>query len=727
MVAKVIVDISTNEVDKSFDYNIPQGLEIRAGDRVIVPFGRNTAEGFCIAVTENSEYDKLKDIISACDAYTAVTPEMLALMEYMRKQFFLRYADILRLFIPTGLRGGRVKEATKFYISLNQSVTYQPKANAKKQLELLEQLKVCKVMGFTEACNAFSASAVNALIEKQAVIKSGEELLRQPFQDIKIQNKKNQLKVFQEEAVDKIFSTQKSTILLHGVTGSGKTEIYMSCIEKTLKAGKNAIMLVPEISLTPQVLKLFRGRFGDDVAMLHSGLSDGERFDEWRKLLLGKARIAVGARSAIFAPLENLGVIIIDEEHDSSYVSESNPRYVTSEIAYFRANYNGAKLIMGSATPSVESYKKAKENQYELITLSQRVNDLEMPKIEIVDMAMELRNGNEGLFSVEMQKALADVLKKNEQAMLFINRRGYASFVMCRECGYIAKCSDCDVSLAYHSEENLLKCHYCGKTFKMLTNCPMCNGTKLRNGRVGTERVVADLKSLFPQVKTLRMDNDTTTTKTAYLDILEAFSEHKADVLVGTQMIAKGHDFADVTLVGILDADMSLYFSDYRSSERTFQLITQVAGRAGRSKKVGRVILQTYSPRHYVYRFAQNYDYKGFIAKETNTREVTQFPPFTRILRVLVSSATEEKAVDCAKVIYNKIKKLKADNPDAFVYMQAMKAPIKRIQNKFRYQVIMRLNRNHEEQILKAVHDIVDSSRVKDVWTFIESNPQNLN
>lgn len=582
-------------------------------------------------------------------------------------------------------------------------------------------------MGFTEACNAFSASAVNALIEKQAVIKSGEELLRQPFQDIKIQNKKNQLKVFQEEAVDKIFSTQKSTILLHGVTGSGKTEIYMSCIEKTLKVGKNAIMLVPEISLTPQVLKLFRGRFGDDVAMLHSGLSDGERFDEWRKLLLGKARIAVGARSAIFAPLENLGVIIIDEEHDSSYVSESNPRYVTSEIAYFRANYNGAKLIMGSATPSVESYKKAKENQYELITLSQRVNDLEMPKIEIVDMAMELRNGNEGLFSVEMQKALADVLKKNEQAMLFINRRGYASFVMCRECGYIAKCSDCDVSLAYHSEENLLKCHYCGKTFKMLTNCPMCNGTKLRNGRVGTERVVADLKSLFPQVKTLRMDNDTTTTKTAYLDILEAFSEHKADVLVGTQMIAKGHDFADVTLVGILDADMSLYFSDYRSSERTFQLITQVAGRAGRSKKVGRVILQTYSPRHYVYRFAQNYDYKGFIAKETNTREVTQFPPFTRILRVLVSSATEEKAVDCAKVIYNKIKRLKADNPDAFVYMQAMKAPIKRIQNKFRYQVIMRLNRNHEEQILKAVHDIVDSSRVKDVWTFIESNPQNLN
>lgn len=727
MVAKVIVDISTNEVDKSFDYNIPQGLEIRAGDRVIVPFGRNTAEGFCIAVTENSEYDKLKDIISACDAYTAVTPEMLALMEYMRKQFFLRYADILRLFIPTGLRGGRVKEATKYYISLNQSVTYQPKANAKKQLELLEQLKVCKVMGFTEACNAFSASAVNALIEKQAVIKSGEELLRQPFQDIKIQNKKNQLKVFQEEAVDKIFSTQKSTILLHGVTGSGKTEIYMSCIEKTLKVGKNAIMLVPEISLTPQVLKLFRGRFGDDVAMLHSGLSDGERFDEWRKLLLGKARIAVGARSAIFAPLENLGVIIIDEEHDSSYVSESNPRYVTSEIAYFRANYNGAKLIMGSATPSVESYKKAKENQYELITLSQRVNDLEMPKIEIVDMAMELRNGNEGLFSVEMQKALADVLKKNEQAMLFINRRGYASFVMCRECGYIAKCSDCDVSLAYHSEENLLKCHYCGKTFKMLTNCPMCNGTKLRNGRVGTERVVADLKSLFPQVKTLRMDNDTTTTKTAYLDILEAFSEHKADVLVGTQMIAKGHDFADVTLVGILDADMSLYFSDYRSSERTFQLITQVAGRAGRSKKVGRVILQTYSPRHYVYRFAQNYDYKGFIAKETNTREVTQFPPFTRILRVLVSSATEEKAVDCAKVIYNKIKRLKADNPDAFVYMQAMKAPIKRIQNKFRYQVIMRLNRNHEEQILKAVHDIVDSSRVKDVWTFIESNPQNLN
>ncbi|MDE7079907.1 MAG: primosomal protein N', partial [Clostridia bacterium] len=337
-------------------------------------------------------------------------------------------------------------------------------------------------------------------------------------------------------------------------------------IKRVLDEGKTAIMLVPEISLTPQMLRNFRGYFGDNVAMLHSGLSDGERFDEWKRLLKGEARIVVGARSAIFAPVKDLGLIIVDEEHDASYVSESNPRYRTVDVALFRANYNKAKVVLGSATPSIESYLLAKRGEYALAVMDERISDKGMPNIDVVNMSHELLMGNTSMFSAKLEESIKDTVKKGEQVMIFLNRRGHSSFVMCRKCGYIAKCTDCDVSLTYHSFDNMLKCHYCGKRFKMLSCCPDCGSVNIKYGKLGTQRVVEEIERLIPNVKVLRMDNETTTTKSAYLDILGAFAAKEAQVLVGTQMIAKGHDFPDVTLVGILDADMSLYHQDYRIS-----------------------------------------------------------------------------------------------------------------------------------------------------------------
>ena len=576
MIAKVIVDISNSQTDKIFDYIIPSNLDVRKGARVIVPFGPRRVEGFCIDIAESSEVSSLKYVEAVLDEFICISEEMLELMQYMKDKFYIRYVDSLRLFIPSKLRGGRVRELTRVYLSLNLEMSFDEmlskiSKSAKSQRSLIERLKDGGDY-LTALSNEFSSSAINALIEKNIIIKSNEEVARIPMASVKGKSADVQLRPSQKAAVEKIFSSEKDVILLHGVTGSGKTLVYINAIQKAIESGKSAIMLVPEISLTPQMLRNFRGYFGDSVAMLHSGLSDGERFDEWRRLLKGEARIAIGARSAIFAPLTDLGLIIIDEEHDSSYVSESNPRYRTVDVAQFRAKFNGAKVVLGSATPSIESYLLAKQGQYDLAVMSERISDKGMPEIEIVNMSNELLMGNNSMFSSRLEQKMIDTVKRGEQVMIFLNRRGHSSFVMCRKCGFVAKCDDCDVSLTYHSEDNLLKCHYCRKRYKMLNICPDCGSNNIRYGKLGTQRVVEEIKRLLPDVNVLRMDNDTTATKDAYLEILGKFAAKEAQILVGTQMIAKGHDFPDVTLVGILDADGSLYHQDFRSNERTFQL-----------------------------------------------------------------------------------------------------------------------------------------------------------
>jgi len=730
MYAQIIVDISNSEVDRIFDYLPVNGVEV--GCRVLVPFGNRTVEGFCIGFTDTTDVpeSKLKSVTEVLDDYPVITAELLGLMHRMKQTYRLRYVDLLRLFIPAQMRKGKVKPLRVGYAVLaartEDEILAAVGARAHAQIELVEYIRAegsCRVADLNKK---FSAAALRALVKKGVVEIVKERLLRKPYSEVGGSGEKGHvLTPAQRRAYDTV-TAEPRTYLLHGVTGSGKTEVYMSIILNCLREGKSAIMLVPEISLTPQVLRQFRARFGDRVALLHSGLSSGERFDEWTRLREGAASIAIGARSAIFAPLSNLGAIIIDEEHDSSYISETNPRYFTHEVASLRAEANRCPLVLGSATPSMDSYHAARTGKYTLIEMPDRVNKRALPEISIVDMTREVRRGNPSIFSLELQTRLATCLQNGEQAILFLNRRGYASYQQCRACGYVVKCDDCDVSMVYHYEEQRLKCHYCGAKKEVLDVCPQCGSSAIKQGAIGTERVQHELKKLFPTARILRMDNDTTQTKDAHAEILGAFARHEADILVGTQMVAKGHDFGACTLVGILDADLGLYLSDYRAVERTYQLITQVAGRAGRAELEGHVVLQTYSPRHYVFRFAVAGDYKGFYDKEINTRETAAFPPFTTVVRIIVSGEDDSLAVDTLHRIFDEIQTLKAREEQTFVYCKAMRSPLKRLQNKHRVQIILRLACAYNAPVVSEICGIVEANRNRDLVMFTEINPQNL-
>lgn len=730
-VAKVIVDISTSAVDKIFDYLIPPDMPLQIGDRVNVPFGSKTIEGYVIdIVTQNESKYKLKYISARLDAEPIITTEMLELMHYMRTAFYLRYVDCLRLFLPSKLRGGKIKELTREFVSVNKAIPIdemlQSVGNrAKSQKKLLENIGEGD---FLTNLNAdYGASAVKSLIEKGFLIKTSERVMRKPFNDVKSESEKTvELTEEQNKAVEIIENTDKRTVLLHGVTGSGKTEVYLTLIDHAIKQGKTAIMLVPEISLTPQMLRIFRSRYGESVALLHSGLSAGERFDEWQRIYSGDANVVLGARSAIFSPLKNVGIIILDEEHDQSYVSDNNPRFNAIDVAIWRGDYNGAHVVLGSATPSLESYNNASKGKYALASMTKRITDKGLPTISVVDMAREIMDGNSGIFSRELKADLVSEINNGNQVIIFLNRRGFASFQMCKQCGYVAKCTDCDIALTYHTEDKMLKCHYCGKRYKPLTHCPNCGSEHIRYGKAGTEKVVDEVKKLLPNVKVLRLDNDTTRTKTAYHEILGAFRRGDAQVLVGTQMVAKGHDFPNVTLVGILDADMSLYYSSYMSNERTFQLLTQVSGRAGRAEKQGKVIVQTYTPNHFIFKLIKQNNYKSFFDKEVNTREISKFPPFTTIVRILVRSEDEMKTVEQTKKIFEGIKALKQDFDNEFVYCAAMKAPVARIEKLYRYQIIIRLLRDKQDVIIDAIYSIVDKSQSNDISVFVELNPNDM-
>lgn len=733
MIADVIVDINHSNVDKVFEYLNPDNIPV--GSRVYVPFGRQFIEGYIIGQKQTPDYDisKLKSISKPLDEIPVISTEMLSLMHYMTKKYNIKMVDALRLFIPAQMRGGRIKALTKNFVKIKSGLTEKDvfdlvNPRAKSQVELAEYLLSCDNEVETAYINShFSISALKALEQKGIVEIVSKEVKRTPYKDIESKNEMVTLMPQQQKAYETIKNAHNKSFLLHGVTGSGKTEIYIRCINDCIKQGKTAVLLVPEISLTPQVFSLFKSRFGTNVAILHSGLSVGERYDEWRRIIEGEASIVIGARSAIFAPLHNIGIIIIDEEHDPSYISESNPRYVTHDIAEFRRKYNQAVLVLGSATPSIETYYKTHNNELELIEMPDRINQRPLPQIKIVDMMREVRQGNNSFFSLELIEQMKKVISEGDQIILFLNRRGYASYQMCRSCGYVVKCENCDVSMVYHRDENILKCHYCSSRKPVLDVCPQCGSKYIKQGAFGTQRVAEELNKLFPNVKVLRMDNDTTRTKDAHLKIIKEFSEHKAQILLGTQMVTKGHDFSDVTLVGILDADLSLYFSDFHSCERTFQLITQVAGRAGRDEKEGLVILQTYSPRHYVYKFAQNYDYLGFYSKESNIRKVTKYPPFSTIIRILACSESEEDAIAVLKDVFDDIKIIAEQNKDDFLYLKAMKSPIKRIQKKYRVQILIRLSSAGVDRNLTDIYNIINkNNNKKDVLVYSELNPQDL-
>lgn len=721
MFAEVIVDIAHSQVDKIFEYSCPDDTKV--GCRVRVPFGGRTIEGFVIGVNPVSSYppEKVKAVTEVFDEVPALVPECFSLMRSIAERYRVPQAAALRLFLPSEMRLGRVREAFRRYAVYASDVALP--ASAKRQAAALEYLRSVGEADYASLCNEYGRAAVNALVEKGAVKSEKRKIARKPFSDLTGAENFKTLTPAQTAAIDEIENSDKTVHLLHGVTGSGKTEIYLNVIAREIARGRTAIFLVPEISLTPQMLSQLRGRFGGAAAIMHSGLSAGERFDEWWRLRSGEARIAIGARSAVFAPLENLGAIIIDEEHDSSYVSESAPRYSTLDIALMRAEYNGAKLVMGSATPSVESYVRAQSGEYGLITLTERINKKPLPEIIIADMRREVKRGNNTAFSQALREELDSTLGSGNQAIIFLNRRGYSRQILCRDCGYTAKCESCDVTLTYHSEENCLKCHYCGARYRMLTACPECGGMHVMYSGTGTQRVVSDLAELFPSARILRMDNDTVSGKDGHYNILKRFGAREADILVGTQMIAKGHDFPSVTLVGILDADMSLHFSDYRSGERTFQLITQVSGRSGRAGEAGRVVLQTCSPENYILRYATRYDYRGFFDNEISVRRATGFPPYSLICRIMVASEDREAALEGLKEVFFAVDALKKSYPEQFIFMNKMHAPIKKIQGKHRFQVLMRLSGG---ALLSRLYDIAVRYSTAACLVYVEENPINL-
>ncbi|MBS4207674.1 primosomal protein N' [Bacillus sp. FJAT-50079] len=553
-----------------------------------------------------------------------------------------------------------------------------------------------------------SSATVKALIEKGVFSEIHEEVYRDPYghRDFTA-TKPLPLTEEQAAAIQPIFQTLaeniQKTFLLYGVTGSGKTEIYLQSIQEVLRKGQEAIVLVPEIALTPQMVERFKSRFGNDVAVLHSGLSNGEKYDEWRKIQRKEAKVVVGARSAIFAPFENIGIIIIDEEHETSYKQEEAPRYHARDVAIQRAMHHRCPVILGSATPSLESFARAKKGVYELLTLSKRMNNKGLPPVSIVDMREEMRNGNRSMFSKLLFEKIVSNLEKKEQTILFLNRRGHSSFMMCRDCGFVMQCPNCDISLTYHRYSKEMKCHYCGYDTNVPQTCPDCSSTHIRYFGTGTQKVEEELLKLLPEVRIVRMDVDTTSRKGAHEKLLNHFKSGQADILLGTQMIAKGLDFPNVTLVGILSADTMLHLPDFRASEKTFQLLTQVSGRAGRHELSGEVVIQTYTPEHYSIQTAGMQDYDRFYQQEMMMRKIGSYPPFYYITMITISHENVMHAFSATEKIAKYISSFISESA---ILLGPVASPIARINNRYRYQCLIKYK--HEPQLNHALKKVIE-------------------
>ena len=563
----------------------------------------------------------------------------------------------------------------------------------------------------------YSKSSVDTLIRKGFVEKYDAVVERDPFetrvfeQDVKQHLTSDQQRAF-EAISEKIHAHEQCTYLLHGVTGSGKTEVYLQTIEEVLNLNRQAMMLVPEIALTPQMVLRFKRRFGDEVAVLHSGLSKGERYDEWQKIRDGKARVSVGARSSVFAPFKNLGMIIIDEEHESSYKQEDYPRYHARDIAQWRSEYHQCPLILGSATPSLESFARAEKGVYELLSLPNRVNQQALPEVEIVDMREELNSGNRSMFSNQLRDAIQQRLDNQEQIVLFLNRRGYASFMLCRDCGHVPQCPNCDISLTYHKSTDQLKCHYCGHQEVPPNQCPNCESEHIRQMGTGTQRVEELLQEAFQEARIIRMDVDTTSRKGAHEKLLNDFGSGKGDILLGTQMIAKGLDFPNITLVGVLNADTMLNLPDFRASERTYQLLTQVAGRAGRHEKEGQVLIQTYNPDHYAIKDVQENDYTAFFQKEMNYRKIGKYPPYFFLINFTIAHKEMKKVMEASKHIH---KILLQHLTDKALVLGPSPAALSRINNEYRFQILVKYKREPPlHEALKYLDDYYHDQYLKE-------------
>ncbi|HNV34432.1 MAG TPA: primosomal protein N' [Bacillota bacterium] len=690
--AQVAVDIVHRQLDQLFDYEVPVGLDVKVGSKVSVPFRNRIVDGYVFGLSGSTSMGKLRRIIPPKAGLLTAPAELMELAGWMASRYLCLRIEAAKLLFPPGnvpLAPGLspTKELLGDPVSFRTALRRSP-----VRLRLLDfvlaEYETRKTVPLKEALekSGASASAAQSLVKEGALERS--YVTRKPAVERSAAEVRDvTLTGHQKEALAAIgrAMAEGGTVLLNGVTGSGKTEVYIRALKEAISAGKQGILLVPDIALTPQVSDIVRAHFGSRVAVLHSALSDSERAYHWYMAMKGEVDVVVGARSAVFAPLERLGIIIMDEEHDSSYKQEESPRYHAREVAARRAGLTGAALVLGSATPSLESYSRAKAGEIALCGLPERVDGRGLPEMVVVDRRDEIKAGNYSFLSRRLKTEMDAALVKGGRVMLFLNRRGYSPLVLCRDCGYTMKCPDCDVSLVYHSDTKTARCHYCCHEEAVPASCPSCKGKRLKMYGVGTQRMEEELSKLFPDYGVARMDVDSTRTRGSHRRILDDFRSGRAPILVGTQMIAKGLDIPEVTLVGIIAADMSLKFPDFRAAERTYQLVTQVSGRAGRGAEPGLVIVQTYNPDHYSLKAAVDGDYEGFYDIEAKSRKALGYPPFAAMARVLVVSGSPASAEAAAASIAGGIRK----DPGGIRVLGPSPAPLSRVEGKSRWHILL--------------------------------------
>lgn len=739
MIAEVIIDSKAKKLNRKFDYKIPKNLEdvITVGSRVLVPFAnfKSLEEGYVIKIKENSEYE-VKELAGLEEN---LEEDKINLARWMARKYFSNVSECVKLMLTPGTRNknkeNRVKDKKIEFVYLcdkKEDIDIHALRGDKQKrvINFLLKNEGCSVVeleNFTES----SRTTINSLVDKGIIEIKEEKVDRNPLINKNINsNKKLSLTDEQGKAYNSVSNSIENNefkeFLLYGVTGSGKTEVYLQLIEKCLLQDKSSIVLVPEISLTPQMIDRFIARFGKEkIAVLHSKLSVGERHDEWIRIKENKAKIVIGARSAIFAPSKNLGIIIIDEEHDSSYKSEADPRYNAKEVAKKIAEMKNIPLLLGSATPDLKTFYDAQNEKIQILKLSRRANNSSLPQVEVIDLKYELAKGNKSMLSEELYLEMEKNLKNNYQTILFLNRRGYSTFIMCRDCGYTLKCPNCNISLTYHSFENILKCHYCGHEEMPAKVCPNCKSDKIRYFGTGTQKLEQEVKKLFPSASIIRMDVDTVTKKNSHEDILKKFKNENIDILIGTQMVVKGHHFPKVTLVGVIAADGSLNIDDYRANEKTFQILTQVAGRAGREKLPGKVIVQTYNPESFAIEYSKKQDFDLFYKTEIELRKQLNYPPFCDIIMIGFTGTNEDEIKKISKYMYELLKtNLEKYGIKIFT---PVPAPIDKIQGKNRWRIIGKGQVTSDVNILmnKVLQKVFDLN-LKNTKVVIDVNPNNM-
>ena len=747
MIAEVIIQSNAKDLNRVFDYKIPAEYEENAleliGARVLVSFARRKEleEGYIVNIKERTEYE-VKEIAKVEEKY--LDSNKIELAKWMSKRYFCNIADCLKLMLPPGStrkESNRVKEKSVNFVTLKKDedeIEFDIEAGKLKSAKQIRILKFLLENGDAlisdiEMFADGSRAIVNTLCKNGYTEIIEKKIERDPFEFKNVERTtKLELTEEQENAFNAICDSMDdmlfSEFLLYGVTGSGKTEVYLQLIEKALNEHKSSILLVPEISLTPQTVNRFISRFGkENIAVLHSKLSIGERYDEWNKINDGRAKIVIGARSAIFAPVKNIGIIIIDEEHDSSYKSEMTPKYDAKEVARFICKEANVPLLLGSATPDIDTYYRAKNEEIMLLELKNRANKASLPEIEIIDLREELAKGNKSMISTRLYEEIQKNLKDKKQTILYLNRRGFSTFVMCRNCGYTVKCKNCNINLTYHANTNKLKCHYCGYEEKLVTKCPSCGSEQIRYFGTGTQKLEYEINKLFPNASTIRMDIDTVSKKNSHEQILEKFKNDNIDILIGTQMVVKGHHFPNVTLVGVIAADGSLNIDDFRANERTFQILTQVAGRAGRGEDKGRVIIQTYNPDNFSIECAKKQDYDLFYNTEISLRKQLKYPPFCDIILIGFTSVIEQEVVKVAGRIHEYLKNRVLKENIGIILYKALPSPIDKIKNKYRWRILIKCK--FGEEITDLIYDVLEEFqklKSKSTKITIDLNPNNM-